>query len=248
MLNGGVSGWDTSAEAAFLEQVGLALEPAAVVLGVSLNDYRRPPVLTARGVLTQQRGDRASSTWLEDHSDFFLLLRYLTDRALASGRSPAPPPSAASDAPAGPPPRRRGARRNALEDEVARNHARFYASPEPEAWSRVRAALARMARLTGERGIAFAVILFPESFQFGEPPERAPQRAWLALCADLRLACLDLWPEFATASDDPARRLFSGVQHPNAAGTAVAARAAAAFLADAWPAGGGGASSGPDAR
>jgi hypothetical protein len=38
---------------------------------------------------------------------------------------------------------------------------------------------------------------------------------------------------------DPARRLFIGVQHPNAAGTIVAARAVAAALVDDWSTGGG---------
>lgn len=235
ILNGGVSGWDTSAEAAFLEQVGLGLEPDVVLLGVSLNDYRRPPVLTARGVLSQQGESRASSTWLEDHSDFFLLVRSLGQRILASGGSPPPRRAPASDAATAAQPRRSpgGPRRNAIEDEIARRHARFYSAPEPEAWSRVREALARMARLTREHGIAFKVMLFPESFQFQEPePDRDPQRAWLSLCAELGLDCLDLWPAFATASDDPASRLFNGIQHPNAAGTIVAARAVAASLLD----------------
>lgn len=235
VLNGGVSGWDTSAEAAFLEEVGLALEPAVVILGVSLNDYRRPPVLTARGVLSQQGQSRESSTWLEDHSDFFLLLRSLVQRVLASGRAPTPRRTPASDAAAAEQPQRaaRGPLGNAIEDEIARRHARFYSAPEPEAWGRIREALARMARLTVERGIAFKVILFPESFQFQEPePNRDPQRAWLSLCAELGLDCLDLWQAFATAADDPALRLFNGIQHPNAAGTIVAARAVASSLVD----------------
>jgi hypothetical protein len=97
-----------------------------------------------------------------------------------------------------------------------------------------------MAQLTEQRRIAFKVILFPESFQFqDEHPNRDPQRAWLALCADLKLDCLDLWQDFALAADGPARRLFNGVQHPNAAGTLVAARAVAASLVDDWSAGGG---------
>lgn len=94
-----------------------------------------------------------------------------------------------------------------------------------------------MALLTEQRGIAFEVILFPESFQFQKPyVDRDPQRAWLTLRADPKLECLDLWQDFALASDDPALRLFSGVQHPNAVGTIVAARAVASSLVDDWPA------------
>jgi len=54
VLNGAASGWNTLAEAAFLEKYGLALQPSTVVLGVSLNDFGPTPTLTSRGVLTSR--------------------------------------------------------------------------------------------------------------------------------------------------------------------------------------------------
>jgi hypothetical protein len=72
------------------------------------------------------------------------------------------------------------------------------------------------------------VAIFPESYQVGVgTPDLTPQHRLLALCAEARVACLDLQPAFAAAGGD----LFQDTQHPNARGHAVAADAIAAALA-----------------
>lgn len=255
VLNGGTSGWDTAAEAAFLEGYGLALAPSIVVLTVSLNDYVEPPELTRLGALTEPVRRGALDTWLAGHSHLYVVLRNVVER-LRAPRDPRPraprstPAASAGEAPqrvARPAAARPRARRRTspLDAEIAGRHARFYRAPSDPAWSRVRDALARIAHLTSAHGVALEVVIFPESFQFDAPrPNRDPQRAWLALCDELALDCFDLWPAFAAASPDPGSELFSDVQHPNVAGYAVAARALAEHLAARL--GGAGAAAGGD--
>lgn len=204
VLNGATPGYDTSAELAFLREVGLELEPDAVVLGVSLNDYGPAPMRTARGFLVGNPAEVPGPAWLADRSELYLLARWLIEH--------------------------RGASREgweALDRYVGVMHKRFYADPGP-ALSRVREALVAMRDLARAHGIALSVVIFPEKDQFGEPPDRRPQARWLALCSSLELRCLDLWPAFAEAGGES---LFHDMQHPNAEGMRAAARAAAGMLA-----------------
>jgi hypothetical protein len=92
----------------------------------------------------------------------------------------------------------------------------------------VRDALAGIADVARARHLALTVLVFPEGWQVGVPdPDLAPQRAWLALCAELAVRCVDLHPAFAAAGSGT---LFQDTQHPNAEGMRVAARAAAEVL------------------
>lgn len=217
-LNAGVMGYDTIAEAAFLEGPGLALAPGAVVLGVSLNDYDVTPGYDATGVLTRRdAAGQAPSSGLLAHSELALLLRWiaawsrgaLTTQALERTMRDAD-----------------GDLTAALDRGVAAAHQRFYARPAPDAWGRVRSGLVRIRDASAARGLPLVVAIFPEAWQLAAP-DAVPQGHFAALCAELTLRCVDLLPAFRAAQGS----LFVDVQHPNAAGFAVAAEVVAAALA-----------------
>jgi lysophospholipase L1-like esterase len=222
VLNSGTQGYDTVAEAAYLAGPGLALAPGGVVVGMSLNDYDVAPSYDPTGVLTRRT---ASPPGLLARSEFLLLLRWLRtwsrgelltqmlERTNDTTRTPTPAtnPTAAS-----------------LDALVAREHLRFYHEPDAAAWARLRGALERLRDTAAAHGSWLVVAIFPESYQVGvDAPDLTPQQRLLALCAEAKIACIDLQPAFAAAGGD----LFQDTQHPNVRGHAVAADAIAAALA-----------------
>ncbi len=225
VLNGGVPGYNTLAELTFLEEFGLKLAPHVVLLGVSLNDFDHAPVLTASGIMTADTRMRDEIPWLADHAEFYVLLRYLFaygwgrhwfQRAQQAGQSRRADQADGSAA---------------LEQWVARKHQNFYAAPSGPGWERVQAALRGLRALERARGLDLTILIFPERYQVGtDQPNLNPQRAWLALCAEYELRCVDLWPAFAAAAAARSDPLFGDTQHPNPAGLAVAARAVADLL------------------
>ena len=60
-LNAGAQGYDTVAEAAFLDGPGAALAPDGVVVGMSLNDYDPAPAYDPTGVLRRKVDARLRS-------------------------------------------------------------------------------------------------------------------------------------------------------------------------------------------
>jgi lysophospholipase L1-like esterase len=222
VLNGAAPGYDTPAELAYLRDVGLALDPDELVLGVSLNDYTPAPGLTPWGFLTIKPEERSRMPWLGNHSEFYTLARWMIVYARgghwyqrAATAAPAAPPSADGWA--------------ALDRGIAVMHKRFYAAPDPATWERVRRALTGIRDLAQAHSLPLLVIIFPERDQIeSAPPNLDPQRRWLELCEELTLRCLDLVPAFAAAAADGP--LFQDTQHPNAAGMRVAANATAAVL------------------
>jgi lysophospholipase L1-like esterase len=225
VLNGAAPGYDTPAELAYLRDVGLALDPDALVLGVSLNDYTPAPGLTPWGFLTVKPEERSRMPWLGNHSEFYTLARWI----IVYARGGHWYQRAAAAAPAGPaaPPSPQGWA--ALDRGIAVMHKRFYAAPAPATWDRVRHALAGIRDLAKAHDLPLLVVIFPERDQIeSAPPNLDPQRRWLELCQELALRCLDLVPAFAAAASEGA--LFQDTQHPNATGMRVAARATAAVL------------------
>jgi lysophospholipase L1-like esterase len=218
-LNAGVQGYDTVAEAAYVAGPGLALRPGAIVVGMSLNDYDPAPVYDATGVLARRPAAGATPTLLE-RSEFLLLLRWL--RAWSRGQlltqlmaRAEPHASPAPDAGA------------SVDRLVAEEHLRFYAAPDPALWARMRGALERLRDAAATHVVPLRIAIFPESYQLaGDAPDLGPQRRLAALCAELRLRCLDLEPVFRAAGG----ALFQDAQHPNARGLAIAADAIAAAL------------------
>jgi lysophospholipase L1-like esterase len=223
VLNGAVSGYNTAAELAYLDAVGLALRPQEVILAVSLNDFGPAPVVSASGVLTNEPAQRTRLTALTNHSDFYLLLRWLVTYlqgdhwyqrlARTSAESPATEEAAWA----------------ALDRAVAKMHKEFYANPTGPGWERTRQALWQLRDVATAHALTLTVVIFPEKDQVEEPqPNLDPQRQWQALCEEYHLRCLDLWPTFMQVAGQGS--LFRDVQHPNAAGMRLAAREVARFL------------------
>jgi lysophospholipase L1-like esterase len=217
VLNGGVQGYDAVAEARLLEAMGLALGPEIVVVSTSLNDYDVAPQYSPLGILTRKDLDRRAPD-LVDRSEFLTLLRWLTGGvrgSLYQVMARVPPPGATTEGAHG------------LAQLVEQTHLRFYHDPDPADWNRLRAAYSDFVRLAAAHRLRLLVAIFPESYQVGRPdPDLTPQRRLLALCAEVRLRCLDLQPVLAAAGGE----LFLDPQHPNARGHAAAAEAIAAAL------------------
>jgi lysophospholipase L1-like esterase len=217
VLNAGVQGYDTVAEARFLESFGLALQPQLVVVGMSLNDFDAAPAFHPVGVLTNAAAAGRRS-WLS-RSEFVLLLQWLAKWARGSlwqqvYAQPSGDEMAADTS-------------QALAAAVARKHLGFYAAPPPRRWERLRRALTDLRDRCRSAGVSLVVVIFPESYQVGpSDPDLTPQRRLGTLCDDLGLRCLDLQAAFAAAGGD----LFDDVSHPNAAGHALAAETIATAL------------------
>jgi len=225
VLNGAAPGYNTEAELAFLREVGLDLFPHALILGVSLNDFGPAPGLTPFGFLTNDPGARSRVPWLSNHSEFYMLARWLITYARgglwyqqAARRTP--PPATPFEE-----------RWPAMDRAIAVMHKRFYVAPSGPGWERVRRALQGLRDLARARGLDLAVVIFPEKDQVELPsPSLDPQRHWLALCEEFGLRCLDLLPPFAAAAAAQPGPFFQDTQHPNAAGMRIAAHAVASFL------------------
>jgi lysophospholipase L1-like esterase len=225
VVNAGIPGFDTVAEARLLEVAGLSLAPGTVVVGTSLNDYDVAPTLSPLGILT--RVEPGTRPGLADRSEFVVLLRWVT--AWARGRLwyQAMAHAEATRAAAPPAPPANPALAARFEQLVRHLHLTFYRDPDPVYWERLRGAMARLHRLARERDLDLLVAIFPERYQVGVPdPDLTPQRRLLGLCEETGLRCLDLHPVFAAAGGE----LFADAQHPNARGHAVAAAAIAAAL------------------
>jgi len=229
VINAGVSGFNTSAEAALLREGGLPLHPSTIVLAVSFNDFGPTPVITRSGVLSAAQAGQPRSSWLGDHSEFVVLLRWLV--TYAKGEHPFQIMAAAAT--------REGSDEQIwerVEQAVAKRHQQFYQNPRGKGWERIRLALEDIRDLAATNDARLLVVLFPEQFQVTDttgpntsvPTELlSPQRAWLRLCRALDLDCIDLHPAFQAASE---RDLFMDMQHPNAAGHRIAARATAVAI------------------
>ena len=216
VLNAGVPGYNTATESAYLKEFGDDLSPDQILLGVCFNDFRDAPRLNSFGVMTQ-RADPPG--WLEDHSEFFLLLKwgwkYARGEHLFQRKRPAGERW------------RRGF--EALAPMVKRDQRAFYANPKgKEDWMRVRRALVELRSWAEKKEIPFTVVLFPQRFEFDSPPFRLPAIAWRRLCESLGIEVIDLWPVFQRGIRRGRSDLFVDAQHPTAAGLNLAA----SFVAD----------------
>lgn len=216
ILNGAAPGYNTSAEFAFLRDVGLGLSPYGVILAVSLNDFGPAPTLSPLGFLVDPpAGFGAGPRWLEGRSELYALLRWAV-RHLRTRGIPGSDgePGAAAWA--------------ALDRAVAIQHKRFYANPSGPGWQAVRRSLREMRDLSAQREIELVVVIFPEEDQVGaEALNLDPQARWRGLCEELALQCFDLWPAFADAAARTGEPLFLDTQHPSARGLGIAAEALA---------------------
>ena len=216
VVNAGVPGYDTTAEAQLLARLRPELHPDVVVVVFSLNDYDIAPIYSPIGILTQRGLDDRTPRWY-DRSAFVVLLRWLFGWTHGSLLY-----QIAERAHASPEP---GARNAGIEQLVERLHRDFYREPVPRQWDRMRAAFVALERAAA--GCRLIVAIAPEAFQVERPdPDLTPQRRVLALCRETGLTCVDLHPAFAAAGG----ALFLDTQHPNARGHDVMAKAIAAAL------------------
>ncbi|MBY0277598.1 hypothetical protein K2Z84_19875 [Candidatus Binatia bacterium] len=221
VLNGGVEGYNTVNELAYLRSSLLDLEPRTIVLVFNLNDFDYGPVMGPLGVLTLDQSQRVQSDSLALRSEFLLLLRWLiaTQGRVWLGQGPA---ATATPAPGDTSPF------NPFDRFVSALRKRYYAQPDDERWQRMVDALHDMAAICRARGIRLVVAIVPDGDQVGvASPDLTPQKKLADVCRALALDCIDLQPSFAA---DRHPLLYLDIMHPNADGQRIMARDVARHL------------------
>ena len=225
--NGGVPGYNTAYQAAWIRRHIDAINPHLAVLLFNLNDFDHGPVLGPGGVLTTDRNARASNWSPASVSEFYVLLRWLGRFLLGSVTSWLHP------APAAPPPpiSSGGQSFDPFDRYVSALRKRSYAEPEDPRQTALVSALADLRDELVRREIPLVVAVIPDGDQVGfADADLTPQDRLHALCANLELACIDVLPAFeARAHTGP---LFVDIMHPNAAGHSVATEAIADWIAE----------------
>lgn len=218
VLNGGVRGYNTAAELAFLRRHGLQLAPRTVIVGFNLNDVDPTPVMGSLGILTLDPAARVATRSLANRSEFYLLLRWLVLAGARAWGGGEPAPGFV----VGP-----GERFSRFDRYLAGLRKRHYTQPGDDRWPTVVHALRGFDETARAHGLRLLVAILPDGDQMGVPdPDLRPQAKLLALCGELHLECLDLYPRFAAAAGE----LHLDTMHPNAAGNRVIARTLADHL------------------
>jgi len=218
VLNGGVEGYNTTAELAFLERRGLRLRPETVVVAFSLDDFNPAPVMAPNGILTPSVQHRVGACSPASTSALYLTLYWLPKTGfripwtdLTAARPRIDPDFAPVD--------------RALSDQRKQR----YRDPPNAQWDAMVAALHRFGEVARANDVRLLIAIIPDGDQVGVPdPDLDPQRKVLEICAEARLDCLDLQP--ALAAQAAHETLYFDGAHPNEAGYAAMARAIAARL------------------
>ncbi len=222
VVNGGVEGYDTRAELAFLRQTGFGLAPETIVLVFNLNDFDAPPVLGPHGVLTNERVAGGCSEAVAEVSELHLLLRWL----VRSGGGLAGPGGQVA--------RGGGATAPAFGDLdrfVSALRKNYWRQPSDGRLAAMVEALRQMQEESTARDIRLLVAIPPDGDQLAvAAPDLAPQHRLAAICRELGLECLDLRDTFeAQAGVEP---LFLDIMHPSAVGLELLAGALAVNILD----------------
>lgn len=219
VLNGGVEGYNTQNQLAWLRKRIDALRPDVVVLLFNLNDYDFGPVMGPLGILTLDQTQRVRRFSLANVSEFYLLVRWLvaTRGSLWVGDAvgPTPQPGATAE------------RFDPFDRYVSALRKQYYRKPNDGRWQVMLDSLRALRDLARERGIDLVVAIIPDGDQVGVPsPDLGPQQRLREVCAELELDCLDLRPAFEATGGE----LFMDIMHPNAAGHRIMAREVAEHL------------------
>jgi lysophospholipase L1-like esterase len=222
VLNMGMPGYNTVHQLAQLRDLGLALQPKAVVVGFLYNDIEPSSAQRKEGLEKQgaekhdvslarrvKSGVNAAALWLKKNS---LFVAWVTPRVGLALRP-------------------LGVRGLGQVGEIKDQ----YVDANPQ-WRRMREALLEMKRLTAERGIELVVMIIPAFTRFDDAayPIKEYHQAVAAFCRESGIKTLDLLPAFWGL--DGTRFWISATDgHPNADGQRRIAEALAGFLAPLLP-------------
>jgi lysophospholipase L1-like esterase len=218
VLNAGVEGYNSTAELAFLRQLGLPLKPRTVVIGYSLDDFQDSPVMGPYGILTRTVEARVPTCSLGNASALYLSVYWFAKTGFKI------------------PWHDLSAQRPRLGDDVvdldralARQRKQAFRKQPDAQWNAMVDALHGFAREAAAHDLRLVLAVMPDGDQVGVPdPDLIPQQKIRAICADAGLDCLDLQPALDAAAAH--EKLFFDGAHPNAAGQRVIAQALAAHL------------------
>ncbi len=217
VLNGGVEGYNTRNQLAWLRQYGLAQDPEAIVVAFNLNDYDYGPVMGPNGVLTTDRTQRVSTWSPANLSDFYVLLRWIykigVQRLTAAPADTTPAEDGGQD----------GQPFLKFDRFVSILRKQYYANPTDERWPQMIDALRGLRDDATTHGMPVVIAILPDGDQIGsDEPDMVPQERLADVCRQEGLDCVDLVPMFeAEAGDEP---LFIDIMHPNAKGHRIIAR------------------------
>jgi len=218
VLNAGVEGYNSTAELAFLRQIGLALKPRTVIVGYSLDDFQDAPVMGPYGILTRTLEARVPTCSLGNASALYLSIYWFANTGFKipwhdlSAQRPTLGPDVVE-----------------LDRKLARQRKQVFRMNPNAQWNAMVEALHGFAREAAAHQLRLVVALMPDGDQVGVPdPDLNPQRKLHAICADAGLDCLDLQPALDAAAAH--EKLFFDGAHPNAAGQRVVAHELAEHL------------------
>jgi lysophospholipase L1-like esterase len=213
VLNMGMPGYNTIHQLAQLRELGLALQPRAVVVGFLYNDIEPSTAQREKGLEKQEvsfarrvkSGINAAALWLKKNS---LFVAWMTPRVGMALRP-------------------LGVKGLGQVGEIKDQ----YVDANPQ-WRRMRAALLEMKSLTAERGIELVVMIIPAMTKFSDAtyPIKEYHQAVAAFCREHGIKVLDLLPAF-WGIDGTQFWISSTDGHPNARGQRLIAEALAGFLA-----------------
>jgi lysophospholipase L1-like esterase len=219
VLNGGVEGYNTVSELAFLRDVGVKLHPQTVVVAFNLNDWDRAPAINQAGILTRDPHPERRLSLLE-RSELASVARVGMQQALARFRG-SPTPSADE----------RGFLDFDLYISAIRKH--FWANPKGEGLAELEKGLSGFADDARKDHVQIVVAIIPDGDQLHtDKPDLHAQAVVRALCDRYGLPWIDLYQAFREAPEWP---LFFDIMHPNGIGHEIIARELARYLSAAPP-------------
>ena len=220
VVNGGVEGWNSLAEVAWLSARGLALAPETIVVAVNLNDFDYTPHLGPLGILTLEPAHPSDEYSPASWSELYFVIRWLVR---TGGHGWVSDPTGAAALPAD------AARWHPLDRLVSKIRKNYYAQPTDDRWAIYTRSLHRFGDLCRENEIRLLVAILPDGDQFtGVDADLTPQEKLRAVCVEAGLDCLDLFDAFRAAGGDT---MFRDIMHPNEAGYRLVAAQIADHLA-----------------